>query len=61
MSENITQDERWYRIEHRVSGFDAGFWAATSPDEAIARMMREATTVTSLARTGSQPRWNWCR
>ena len=27
MTENSTQDERWYRVEHRVSGFDAGFFA----------------------------------
>lgn len=42
MTENSTQDERWYRVEHRVSGFDAGLFAATSPEEAIAAMMEEA-------------------
>ncbi len=42
MTENSTQDERWYRVEHRVSGFDAGFFAATSPEEAIAAMMDDA-------------------
>jgi len=42
MTENSTQDERWYRVDHRVSGFDAGFFAATSPEEAIAQMMDDA-------------------
>ena len=42
MTEHSTQDERWYRVEHRVSGFDAGFFAATSPEEAIAAMMDDA-------------------
>jgi hypothetical protein len=42
MTENSTQDERWYRVEHRVSGFDAGLFAATSPEEAIAAMMDDA-------------------
>ena len=42
MTENSTQDERWYRVEHRVSGFDAGFFAATNPEEAIAAMMDDA-------------------
>lgn len=37
-----TTPERWYRVEHRVSGFDAGLWRADSPEEAIARMMAEA-------------------
>jgi CYTH domain-containing protein len=42
MSEHTIQDQRWYRVEHRVSGFDAGFFAATSPEEAIAAMMTDA-------------------
>jgi len=42
MTENSTQDERWYRVEHRVSGFDAGLFRAHSPEEAIARMMDDA-------------------
>ncbi len=42
MAENTTQDERWYRVENRMSGFDAGFFAATSPEEAIAAMMDDA-------------------
>ena len=42
MTENTTQDERWYRVEHRVSGFDAGLFRAHSPEEAIARMMDDA-------------------
>ena len=42
MTENTTQDQRWYRVEHRVSGFDAGLFAATSPKEAIATMLADA-------------------
>lgn len=42
MAENTTQDQRWYRVEHRMSGFDAGLFAATSPEEAIAAMMDDA-------------------
>lgn len=34
--------ERWYRVEHTVSGFDAGLWRADSPEGAIARMMEDA-------------------
>ena len=42
MTENSTQDERRYRVENRVSGFNAGLWLASSPEEAIARMMDDA-------------------
>ncbi len=52
MTEHSTQDERWYRVEHRVSGFDAGFFAATSPEEAIAAMMDDAGVT-------DQPSPNW--
>lgn len=34
--------QRWYRVEHRVSGFDVGFFAAASPEGAIAVMMEDA-------------------
>lgn len=48
MAENTTQDQsryqvlRRYRVENRVSGFNAGLWLASSPEEAIARMMDDA-------------------
>ena len=42
MSKAVATDERWYRVEHRVSGFNAGLFAATSPEEAIAAMMDDA-------------------
>jgi hypothetical protein len=34
--------QRWYRVEHRVSGFDAGLFAATCPEGAIAVMMDDS-------------------
>lgn len=48
MAEHTTQDQsryqvlRRYRVENRVSGFNAGLWLASSPEEAIARMMDDA-------------------
>ena len=42
MSENSTQTMRRYRVEHRVSGFNAGLWLATSPEQAIRYMLDDA-------------------